>query len=283
VSGTKPAEKVDAWMPLWIGAYLADTMNLSRDSHGGYLLLLFAYWRNKGPLPDDDEDLRNITKATAPGEWAKLRPRLAKFFTIVDGHWAHGRADEELVKAGEFKAAASAKGKAGAEARWGKGRSKGTGTAKANATGLPQALPEQSTTPPPPPPTVEEPIGSSPAAGGDDEPLVVVTSTSAGLICRSLRQAGFSNVSPSHPGLLALLDAGATEGEFLAFADQALGKRDPFAYLLTVVQSQRVQAAQMAGQMHRGALPNRQEALEQRNRAVGDQWLAEQEDFHATQ
>ena len=157
-------EKVDAWMPLWIGAYLADTMHLSRDSHGGYLLLLFAYWRNRGPLPDDEEDLAGITKST-PAEWKKLRPRLARFFTIEDGTWSHTRADKELVKAGQHKAAAVSKAKAGAQARWDKHRKDATG----NAPSIDQALPKLCTTPTPttPPSSGSEPNGS---AGADAPP-----------------------------------------------------------------------------------------------------------------
>lgn len=163
-------EKVDAWMPLWIGSYLADTMALSRDSHGGYLLLLFAYWRNKGPLPDDDDDLAGITKAT-PAEWKKLRPRLARFFDIADGYWSHGRADKELKKAGMLKAAAVSKARAGAEARWGKHRKQssedaagdGQSSAAGNAPSMPGALPEQSPTPSPTP----LPLGGSVPIGTD--------------------------------------------------------------------------------------------------------------------
>lgn len=103
-------KKVDAWMPMWIGDYLADTMKLSRDLHGGYLLMLFAYWRNKGPLDDDDEDLAAIVKAT-PEEWSeKLRSKLAKFFTVENGVWSHTRADKELRKAGVHKLRALAGG-----------------------------------------------------------------------------------------------------------------------------------------------------------------------------
>lgn len=130
-------EKVDAWMPLWIGAYLADTTHLARDEHGGYLLLLIAYWRNRGPLVDQGNRLANICKAT-PAEWKRLRPLLVEFFEEVDGFWVHGRADKELASAGLRKSAAVSKAKAAAEARWGKS----SGGAKSNAPSMPGALPE---------------------------------------------------------------------------------------------------------------------------------------------
>jgi len=146
------SEKVDAWMPLWIGSYLADTMHLTRDQHGGYLLLLFAYWRNKGPLEDDAEDLANIAKAT-PAEWRKLGPRLAKFFTVADGYWSHTRADKELETAGLRRAAASSKAKAAAEARWAKEREQSIGQSpeqcSEHAPSIAQALREECPTPSP--------------------------------------------------------------------------------------------------------------------------------------
>lgn len=145
------AKKVDAWMPMWIGDYLADTMKLSRDLHGGYLLMLFAYWRNKGPLDDDDEDLAAIVKAT-PEEWSgKLRSKLAKFFTVENGVWSHTRADKELATAGLRKTAAVNKAKAGAEARWGKSPKKTPSNAQGNAPSNAQAVPKQCPPPSPPP------------------------------------------------------------------------------------------------------------------------------------
>ena len=75
---TKSKNKTDAWMPLWIGAYLADTQHLTRDEHGAYFLLMMAYWRNKGPLQDDDKRLSSIVKAS-PKEWKELRPVLVEF------------------------------------------------------------------------------------------------------------------------------------------------------------------------------------------------------------
>jgi len=138
--------KVDAWMPLWIGAYLADTMMLNTQQHGAYLLLLIAYWRNGGPLEDDDEELATTVRAT-PTEWKKLRPKVARFFDVGDGLWTHGRAEKELAAAGGRRAAAVAKAKQAAEMRWSKAR----GNAASNAPSMPGALPEQCPTPSPSP------------------------------------------------------------------------------------------------------------------------------------
>lgn len=82
------SERADAWMPLWIGDYLADTMGLSTAQHGAYLLLIMAYWRDGQALPDDDDFLRGITK-TERGEWKRMRPVIARFFTVADGCWRH--------------------------------------------------------------------------------------------------------------------------------------------------------------------------------------------------
>jgi len=114
MSGARP----DSWMPFYIGDYLADTMHLNRDQHGAYLLLIFAYWRRGGPLPDDDNQLAAIARATV-GEWRKLlRPILCAFFQIVDGLWHHKRIDAELARAlmnSEERRKAGAKG---AAKRW---------------------------------------------------------------------------------------------------------------------------------------------------------------------
>lgn len=113
------SDRPDSFMPLFIGDYLADTMRLTRDQHGGYLLLIMDYWRNGEAPPDDDEILATITKST-PSEWKKLRPILAKFFTIEDGAWKHGRIEKEMKKAAENYASKVERAKNAAAKRWAK-------------------------------------------------------------------------------------------------------------------------------------------------------------------
>lgn len=108
--------KPNAWMPLYIADYLADTQHLTRDEHGAYLLLIMAYWRNGGPLPDDDKRMAAIVKATRK-EWDELRQVLAEFFEIADGMWHQKRLDEELAEAWKFIAKQKANGGKGGRPR----------------------------------------------------------------------------------------------------------------------------------------------------------------------
>lgn len=81
------------WMPLHIGDYLAETSHLSPAEHGAYLLLLMHYW-NSGVLPNDDQELARIIRAS-PGEWSRMKRKIAAFF---DEGWVHGRIEAELKK-----------------------------------------------------------------------------------------------------------------------------------------------------------------------------------------
>ena len=48
------------WMPFYVNDYIGDTRHLSTVQHGAYLLLLLSYWA-RGGLPDNDQQLANIT------------------------------------------------------------------------------------------------------------------------------------------------------------------------------------------------------------------------------
>lgn len=94
----------------------------------------------------------------------------------------------------------------------------------------------------------------------------------AGLACQKMRVQGIAQCNPSHPTLLALIEAGATEEEFEQAAKAAVSKgKNSFAYALAIVKHQREEAAKLV--LHKGRLPNKQEALEQSNRAATAGWM----------
>lgn len=285
------SKKNDTWMPLYIGDYLADTSRLTTEQHGAYFLLLMDYWRNGPPLAEEDE-LATITKLSV-AQWRKHAPKILPLFREDGGRLHQKRADEERQKAGLVSSKRSEAGKQGAAKRWGKSDGKGDGKTMANAMAgsLPNAWqndgPSQSQSPTT---TVD---GVPPASGagahtreGDAPDLTGFTPTPAGAICRALKQAGLANVNPGHPRLLALIDAGATVGEFIALAPKAIAEGgEPFAYLLGAVEGERKRAARTAGQIHRGPLKaaNRQEAVEAENKRVAADWLRQQEEADAGQ
>lgn len=87
----------DIWFPFYIGDYLADTMHLNTQQHGAYLLLLLSYYKNRGPIADNDTILAVITRMTL-SDWMESRSALEKFFKIEAGYWTHKRADAEIFK-----------------------------------------------------------------------------------------------------------------------------------------------------------------------------------------
>lgn len=110
-----------------------------------------------------------------------------------------------------------------------------------------------------------------------------MTPTAAGAACLALRRAGVPDCNTSHPRLLALLAQGVTPVE-LAEAAQSLaeGKRK-FAYVLATVEGRRRDAAAIGTLPPPAPRANRQQALEDSNRTVGDAWAdAHTEDSHAT-
>ncbi|HLP99184.1 MAG TPA: YdaU family protein [Sideroxyarcus sp.] len=260
--------KTDAWMPLWIGAYLADTLHLSRDEHGGYLLLIMAYWRNGGPLQDDDKKMAAIVRATQK-EWKSLKPVLAEFFDCSEGQWSHKRIDQELSSASDKQSKAKSKAQAAAQARW----KDTTSTASGNASSIPQAVHKECPTPTPSP---TPSISVSKSSGTHTEHISehgAGACLTAGAVCKRIIELGIppTTCNPGHPDLAALLAAGAAMPEFEGAARVCVEKGKGFPYLLGIVKGQREQAAALV--LHKGAMPNKQEALEAGNRTVAETWV----------
>lgn len=99
--------KIDIWMPLYIGDYLKDTVDLSNSEHGAYLRSIMSYWTSGESLPDNR--FRNIC--------GKDFNRVSEFFSMVDGRWHHKRIDQELALARERMKKAKEKSLKGVAAR----------------------------------------------------------------------------------------------------------------------------------------------------------------------
>lgn len=120
-------DRVDIFMPIYIGDYLKDTNRLSAAEHGAYLLLMFDYWQS-GCLPDNDRVLSRVACMTE-SEWHDTKSTVMSYFKLVDGKWSHSRIDRELKCAKEKRKKLSERGKKGASAKWKK-------NASSNATSI---------------------------------------------------------------------------------------------------------------------------------------------------
>lgn len=130
--------KPDIWMPLYIGDYLADTMHLTTEQHGAYLLLIMAYWKNGGALSSADQSLA-ATCRLGVDAWSMHKHTLASFFdTDSDPKlWIHMRAEKEMEKAGNNQRTRTLRAQAAAAARWG---NNAPSNAASNAPSIPQAM-----------------------------------------------------------------------------------------------------------------------------------------------
>jgi uncharacterized protein YdaU (DUF1376 family) len=131
-------------MPVYIGDYLADTMHLSTEQHGAYLLLLFSLWR-RPTLPDDDATLAKIC-GLSESAWLATRKVMTEFFVIQDGCWTHKRIDKERLRLAAVQAANLTRAQKAAARRWGTDASSNAhalleeSQSPSNAPSNPQAL-----------------------------------------------------------------------------------------------------------------------------------------------
>ena len=102
------------YMQPYIADYLADTMHLSAEEHGAYLLLMFNYWQTGKPIPKNR--LAKIARLTNE-RWADVEPSLQEFFCDNGEEWVHLRIEEDLASVREKLTKKSAAGKASVQAR----------------------------------------------------------------------------------------------------------------------------------------------------------------------
>lgn len=86
--------------PVWpfsIGDYMQDTVTLSAEEHGAYLLLLMAQWSNSGePLPNDPAVLARICRMSRRRWSQKISRGVLRFFCETENGVAHPRIAEDF-------------------------------------------------------------------------------------------------------------------------------------------------------------------------------------------
>jgi len=99
---------------------LLDAMPLDRCELGSYVLMLCYYWKHKGPIPDDDQGLRNIAKCDV-ATWARCKGALRPLFDVKAGHWRHSRLDTAIAEAKAQADTFTERAKVAAKARYKEG------------------------------------------------------------------------------------------------------------------------------------------------------------------
>ena len=102
------------YIQLYVADYLADTMHLSTEEHGAYLLLIFNYWQTGKPIPKNR--LQSIVRV-GNDRWTTVERSLSEFFNDTGTHWQHSRIDTDLEIANAAQKQRSDAGKASAEAK----------------------------------------------------------------------------------------------------------------------------------------------------------------------
>lgn len=125
------------FMQLYVSDFVGDTLMLSAEHVGAYMLLLIALWNADGTLPNDERKLARVARLSLK-KWRSVASDLMPFFDVTPETITHGRLQKELQKSArqsQSRASAGAMGGA-ATALKNKGRD------AANAASMPHHSPE---------------------------------------------------------------------------------------------------------------------------------------------
>ena len=102
-------------LPLWTDAYMADTLHLTHEEHGLYLMLLMTIWRSPDcKIPNDFEWVKRRLRATDDQMENLVRNLLDEFFTTTGNHITQKRLKEEY----EYVKKKAKKNSVSAKSRW---------------------------------------------------------------------------------------------------------------------------------------------------------------------
>lgn len=211
-------KKPDLWMPLYFGAYLTDTMHLTCEQHGAYLLLLMACWKRGGMLPNDDEQLAAIAKLPT-AKWKKARPIIAPFWQVDAKGWRQKRLTQELEAANKRSETARENGAQGGRPRKADDNPPDNPNETQDVTQQePGTNPEESSVPLP----LQEPL---------PPPVPAAPPTRAGAIALLLRRLASEKgktirIASVEKQVIAWADSGITDESLAAALELAIADRE---------------------------------------------------------
>lgn len=125
------------FMQLYVSDFIGDTLHLSTEQIGAYMLLLMAMWNAGGKLPADDAKLARVVRMSIK-KWRAVGGDLMSFFESDGNSIWHNRLTKELQKSESKSQSRASAGAAGGRAK----ALKDNGSGVANASDMPQHLPE---------------------------------------------------------------------------------------------------------------------------------------------
>jgi uncharacterized protein YdaU (DUF1376 family) len=106
-------EKLD-WFPVYWQRFIIGTLKMSAEEVGGYFLLLIHQW-DKGFLPENEKELRKISRLSA-----KKLPNVLEKFENIHGKLYNNTLEIIRIEQTEKNEKNSHRGSKGAKARWDK-------------------------------------------------------------------------------------------------------------------------------------------------------------------
>ena len=203
-----------------IGDYLKNTAHLSLLEHGIYTRLLDVYYTREDGIPVDQ--VERLIGVRSKDERKALGDVLDEFFTVEDEVLRQDRCDKEIARYQDKQL----KAKASAYARWAH-TERNANAMRTHTEGNALQTPDTRHQ------TPDKGVGIR----------EVVPRTPADEACVRMKAAGLQAVNPSHPKLVALLQAGITPEELADAAVDAVAKGKPFAYALATAEGRRRDAA----------------------------------------
>jgi uncharacterized protein YdaU (DUF1376 family) len=241
-----------------IGDFAEATAHLSFVEDAAYSRLIRKYYAQEKPLPADIKAVQRLVGARSKEEREAVESVLNEFFELPLDGWHQARCDAEIARYQDKQA----KAKRSAQARWNAKPPQSEGNANASpdamrthSEGNAHQTPDTRHQSPDPNTHTESSSTADVRVSGDPPTDTPQEPTRAGHLCRLMRQAGIADTNPGHPDLIALANAGVTDAEVIGAARTAIERGKGYAYAVGTLKRQRIEAAQTAQQLHRGAMP----------------------------